>query len=104
MRTMPSVTLTTVPTLRASAADWNFSMRALIRSLISDALMDIKPLPCQFGSEPFQTAFQRSVDDQIPRANHRAAQQRRVHRILHAHPALQSRLKRLAQLVGLGGA
>ncbi len=44
MRTMPSVTLTTVPTLRASVADWNFSMRALIRSLISDALMDISIL------------------------------------------------------------
>src|ERR1700689_544369 len=41
MRTMPSVTLTTVPTLRASVADLNLSMRALMRSLISDALMDI---------------------------------------------------------------
>jgi hypothetical protein len=30
--------------LRASAADWNFSMRALMRSLISDALMDISIL------------------------------------------------------------
>ncbi len=41
---MPSVTLTTVPTLRASVADWNLSMRALIRSLISDAFMDISIL------------------------------------------------------------
>jgi hypothetical protein len=30
--------------LRASVADWNLSMRALIRSLISDALMDISTL------------------------------------------------------------
>jgi hypothetical protein len=38
-RTMPSVTVTTVPMLRSSAALANFSMRALIRSLISEALI-----------------------------------------------------------------
>jgi hypothetical protein len=27
MRTIPSVTLTTVPSVRASATTWNFSMR-----------------------------------------------------------------------------
>jgi hypothetical protein len=41
MRTMPSVTLTTVPTVRSSVCDWNLSMRSLISSLISDALMDM---------------------------------------------------------------
>ena len=45
MRTMPSVTETTVPTLRASVADWKFLMRSLIRSLISDALMDMSKNP-----------------------------------------------------------
>ena len=38
---MPSVTVTTVPTLRASLADLKFSMRDLMRSLISDALTDM---------------------------------------------------------------
>ena len=41
MRQMPSVTDTIVPTLRASAAESNFAMRCLMRSLISDALMDM---------------------------------------------------------------
>jgi hypothetical protein len=41
MRQIPSVTVTTVPTLRASVAAWKFWMRALISSLISEALMDI---------------------------------------------------------------
>jgi hypothetical protein len=41
MRQMPSVTVTTVPTLRASVAAVKFWMRALISSLISEALMDI---------------------------------------------------------------
>ena len=38
MRTMPSDTLVTVPSLRASAASLTFSMRVLISSLISDGL------------------------------------------------------------------
>ena len=38
---MPSVTVTTEPTLRASVAAAKFWMRALIRSLISEALMDM---------------------------------------------------------------
>ena len=41
MRTMPSVTLTTVPVLRASLPASKLAMRALISSLISDALMDM---------------------------------------------------------------
>ncbi len=36
MRTMPSVTLTTVPSVRASDTTWNCSMRCLISSLISE--------------------------------------------------------------------
>ena len=36
---MPSVTDTIVPTLRASVTDLKFSIRCLIRSLISVALM-----------------------------------------------------------------
>jgi hypothetical protein len=41
MRQMPSVTVTTVPTLRASVAAAKFWIRALISSLISEALIDI---------------------------------------------------------------
>ena len=39
MRAMPSVTDTMVPTLRASVTDLKFSMRCLISSLISVALI-----------------------------------------------------------------
>ena len=39
MRVMPSVTETIEPTLRASVTDLKFSIRCLIRSLISVALM-----------------------------------------------------------------
>ncbi len=39
MRQMPSVTDTTVPTLRASVTPLKFSIRCLIRSLISVALI-----------------------------------------------------------------
>jgi hypothetical protein len=46
MRTMPSVTDTTLPTLRASVAAVKFWMRALISSLISEALMDMLPILC----------------------------------------------------------
>ncbi len=38
MRTMPSDTLVTVPSLRDSAASLTFSMRFLISSLISEGL------------------------------------------------------------------
>src|SRR3546814_11291424 len=38
MRTMPSDTLVTVPSLRASAPSLTFSMRVLISSLLSDGL------------------------------------------------------------------
>ena len=41
MRVMPSVTDTMVPTLRASVDDLKFSIRCLMRSLISVALMAI---------------------------------------------------------------
>ena len=56
MRTMPSVTVTTVPTLRSSVALANFSMRALIRSLISDALMDMFPVPLAEGRRSVRTS------------------------------------------------
>ena len=42
---MPSVTVTTEPTLRASVAAVKFWMRDLISSLISDALMAMHEVP-----------------------------------------------------------
>ena len=45
MRTMPSDTLVTVPSLRASAASFTFSMRVLISSLISDGLSCVVAMP-----------------------------------------------------------
>jgi len=57
---MPSVTETTVPTLLATVADSKFRIFSLIRSLISDALMDISynPLVRDGAGEPFQAAGQ----------------------------------------------
>src|SRR5579862_7356743 len=114
MRTMPSVTLTTVPTLRASAADWNFSMRALMRSLISDALMDISILlwrrpraPAYFGlagqfrSQALEPALQGAVDHEVARMNHRPSEERGIHAVAHVHPALESRVEGPRQLLGL---
>src|ERR1700734_2584287 len=111
---MPSVTLTTVPMFRASAADWNFSMRALMRSLISDALMDISILlasaaaaaavlwlASQFGSQALQAALEGPIDHQIARMNDRAPEERGVHAVAHVHAALESRVERSGKLVGL---
>src|SRR5688572_25094093 len=80
MRQMPSVTVTTEPTLRASVAAAKFLMRALIRSLISEALMDMGPFPLnrQFCFEPLELALERAVDQQIARPHHRTADQLRV--------------------------
>src|SRR5262245_37588918 len=88
---MPSVTVITVPTLRASVADWNFSMRALIRSLISDALMDIvRPFLIQeFGREPLEPAAQRAVDHQVVGTQDRAADQRRIDFAVQSHLAVE---------------
>src|SRR5687768_258417 len=97
---MPSVTVTTVPTLRSSVALANLSMRALMRSLISDALMAISATsfekrtahfsaisvrtttPPVFrvsvrerDGEPIQTRFQRTVDHEVARAHDRTADQ-----------------------------
>src|ERR1700730_6097088 len=79
-------------------------MRALIRSLISDALMDMSTsslLACQFRLETFQSTLERAVDHEISGANHGAAQQRRINRVLHAHPALQSACERRGEFVRL---
>ena len=73
MRQMPSVTVTTVPTLRASLADLKFSMRDLMRSQISDALtrhtMSIlaKLYAVSSAGQAFEPALDRAVDHEIAR-------------------------------------
>src|SRR5580698_8067956 len=97
MRTMPSVTLTTVPTLRASVADLNLSMRALMRSLISDALMDITLNPLantvrlrrQLERDAFEPAEQGTVDYRVAGAQYGAADQCGVRGVVQPHRALE---------------
>src|SRR5580704_16985226 len=87
MRTMPSVTLTTVPTLRASVADLNLSMRALMRSLISDA---------------FEPAEQGTVDYRVAGAQYGAADQCGVRGVVQPHRALELALESLPESLLLG--
>src|SRR3984957_2204855 len=110
MRTMPSVTLTTVPTLRASVVDLNLSMRALMRSLISDALMDITLNPLantgrlrrQLERNAFEPAEQGTVDYRIAGAEDRAADQCGIRGAVQAHRALELALERLGKRLLLG--
>src|SRR6516165_5587753 len=86
MRVMPSVTDTIAPTLRASVTDLKFSMRCLIRSLISVALMAMcVPLCCQFVGDALE-----------PRALRLIERRRRGHR--DVHHALSVILQRVEQL------
>src|SRR5215475_2016888 len=107
MRVMPSVTDTIEPTLRASVTDLKFSIRCLLRSLISVALMAILANPCenslrsQLVGDALEPRSQRAVDDQIARAQHRAADQRRVDLAVQAHFALEALLERRRDLPAL---
>src|SRR5512138_563242 len=100
MRVMPSVTDTMVPTLRASVTDLKFSIRALIRSLISVALMAMVFPQYEFCCAAFagsggqlvgdalEPRAQRAVDHQIAGAEHGTADQGRVRRRVQADLAL----------------
>src|SRR5271165_6981556 len=98
---MPSVTDTMVPTLRASVTPLKFSMRCLMRSLISVALMAMLRIPCefrrgggssrdQFVGDALQAPAYRAIDDQVTGAHHGAAQKFRVGGAMQAHFALQA--------------
>src|SRR5687767_7636279 len=102
MRVMPSVTDTMVPTLRASVTDVKFSIRCLMRSLISVALMAIYQfldysLGRQLVGNAVEPRAQRAVDHQIPGAQDRATDQCRVRRAMQAHLPLQLARERLGQ-------
>src|ERR1700761_5714270 len=107
---MPSVTLTTVPTLRASVADLNLSIRALMRSLISDALMDIPEsssntfrLSRQLERDALEPTEQGTIDNRIAGAQYGAADQCGIRLAMQPHAALQLALQCLGKRLLLGG-
>src|SRR5471032_1342167 len=109
MRQMPSVTDTIAPTLRASVASLKPSIRCLIRSLISIALMamsfdPLKSVLCRkLECHAFEPGAQRAVNDEVTGTYHRAANQRGVHFVVQPYLALQSLLKRGGQCFLLFG-
>src|SRR5207253_3694931 len=109
MRVMPSVTDTIEPTLRASVTALKFSIRCLMRSLISVALMAISSVPVkaqfsgwssgsQFVGDAVKARAQRAVDHQIARAQHRAADELGIDRTVQSYRALESLLQRGGEL------
>src|SRR5690606_22164806 len=121
MRTMPSDTEVTVPSLRASAASLTFSMRLLISSLISDGLsvcMGVslgRPAGAgawfkgksssvrQYRAEARQLGPQRAVDHRVAGVDHRAADQALVDRRGQLDLAAEALAQRGAQLLQLVG-
>src|SRR5258708_33525975 len=107
---MPWGTLTTVPTLRASDADLHLSMRALMTSLISDALMDITLNPLanterlcrQLERNAFEPAEQGTVDHRIAGTQHGAADQRGIRVEVQPHRALEFALEGPGERLLLG--
>src|ERR1700678_3611656 len=98
---MPSVTDTMVPTLRASVTPLKFSMRCLMRSLISVALMAMLRIPCefrmsgrssrhQFVGDALQAPAHRAIDDQVTGAHYGAAEEFRVSGAMQTHLVLQA--------------
>src|SRR5690606_23567434 len=133
MRTMPSDTEVTVPSLRASADSLTFSMRALISSLISDGLsVEVAILvscragldppravlrfrsagrnpPCEFksmgqrGLQALQLAAHGTVDDDVAGIDHRAADQAGVDRGLDLDLAAEALAQRGLDRLQFGG-
>src|SRR5207248_3058732 len=100
---MPSVTDTIVPTLRASVTALKFSIRCLIRSLISVALIAMcfgsskllsVCLDCQLVRDPVEPGAQRAVDDEVAGAQHGSADELRVRLAVQAHRPFQLALER----------
>src|SRR5215831_8793636 len=111
MRVMPSVTETIEPTLRASVTDLKFSIRCLIRSLISVALMAMCVLSrrirlCvsggQFVGDARQARAQRAVDHQVAGAQHGPADERGIDLGVQPHLALEALFQRGGKLGALG--
>src|SRR6185437_15562554 len=106
MRVMPSVTDTIVPTLRASVTDLKPSIRFLMRSLISVALMAMsnprkKCLGGQVVGDALESGAQRAVDDQIAGTQYGAADQCGIRCALQTDRAFQAPLERCYQIAPL---
>src|ERR1700742_1897196 len=108
MRQMPSVTETIVPTLRASVTDLKLSIRCLMRSLISVALIAMcgsyeffNGLSRQLVRDLVQLRPQRAVDDEIARLQHGSANERGIRMTLHADATLQPAFQRFRQRLPL---
>src|ERR1700743_28593 len=98
MRVMPSVTDTIVPMLRASVTPLKLSIRCLIRSLISVALIAMscpitKFLSSQLVRDAVEPRTHRAIDDQVPGTQHRPSQQGRVGFTVQPALPLQSALQ-----------
>src|SRR5690606_35525856 len=111
MRTIPSVSETTVPTLLCSAPASKFSIRSLMIELISEGLscivnsstFQIRALRASgdAGSETFQLAADRAVDDEIAGADLRAADQARVDHAAQFNLAAEALRQCIADLLAL---
>src|SRR3954452_9577013 len=106
MRVMPSVTDTIVPMLRASVTPLKLSIRCLIRSLISVALIAMscpvtKFLSSELVSNAVEPRAYGAIDDQIAGTQHRTAQQGRIGFTVQADLPLQSALQSSRQRVAL---
>src|SRR5690606_32657443 len=134
MRTMPSDTEVTVPSLRASAASLTVSMRLLISSLISEGLSWVLAIsgssvrasgwcavsgscggvapaiagpqrPCllvQCRLQAAELAAQRTIDDDVPGADHRTADEGGVDRGFNFNRGAETTLQRGADTGHLG--
>src|ERR1700761_8628025 len=108
MRVMPSVTETIVPMLRASVTPLKLSIRCLIRSLISVALIAIWMscsifLSCQLVRNAVQPRAHGAIDNQIACLQNGPADQSGIRVAMKAYlalePALQSGGQRFALTV-----
>src|SRR5580700_3413852 len=108
MRTMPSVTDTMVPTLRASVTDLKSWMRSWISSLISVALIAISllfrsnSLSGQLVRQALEARAQRAVNHEITGAQHRTADEVLVHVVVQPHLAVEFLGERRGELALLG--
>src|SRR6185312_7506956 len=121
MRTMPSDTLVSVPSLRVSAESLNCSMRLLISSLISEGLSVVAMMffllrtpPAaappfnsresvgQRGFEFGEAALQRAIDHGFAGVDHRTAQHRRVDAAFELDVAVETPLQSFDQSHGFG--
>src|SRR5690606_11133970 len=106
MRTIPSDTDTTVPSLRASVEVSSFSMRDLIISLISDGLSCCISSPSnsrvQLLCQTVQSATHTAINYGITGSNQHAADQGGVHGSADFHFAAETSFQSIDQSADIG--